>query len=57
MTQNVLEVTTTALMVSTGGNWCGVGPEGLTAIQILLVFLQNLKKKVTLDIVEMNGVD
>ena len=46
VTQHVLEVAGAALVIGTGSHRRGVSPESLTAIEILLVFLQHLEKKV-----------
>ena len=46
VTQHVLEVAGAALVIGTGSHRSGVGPESLTAIEILLVFLQDLEKRV-----------
>ena len=39
---DILEETTTILVVGTGGNRCSVGPKGSAAIKILLVLLKYL---------------
>ena len=45
MTTDVLEVGTAAWVVGTGGDWSGGRPEGLAAVQVLLMLLEHLREE------------